>query len=180
MSEADHNPAAARAEFTRLFVRHQRVLFGYLVNQLGNTADAEEVLQETSVVLLTEWEKFTPGSNFVAWACRIALNQVHRFRRQQKRIGPQLDGDLLEQIASEGAERWQLAEQRRGALQTCLGKLSTSDREMIAAIYGESTTMAAAAEKLGRPVNTVYKGVQRIRKVLLDCIQRTLRAEEQP
>ena len=44
--------------------------------------------------------------------------------------------------------------------------------------YGDSrVTFKTAARNLGRPVNTVYKALNRIRKVLYECIERTLAVE---
>jgi DNA-directed RNA polymerase specialized sigma24 family protein len=44
--------------------------------------------------------------------------------------------------------------------------------------YESNLTGPEIAERLGRPVNTVYKALQRIRNSLLDCVDRTLRAQE--
>ena len=44
--------------------------------------------------------------------------------------------------------------------------------------YGDSrVTFKSVAQTLGRPVNTVYKALNRIRKALYECIERTLSVE---
>jgi RNA polymerase sigma-70 factor (ECF subfamily) len=69
-------------------------------------------------------------------------------------------------------------ESRRDALRTCLEKLPHTDRQLVRHCYGDSrVTFKRAAHILGRPVNTVYKALNRIRKVLYECIERTLAVE---
>ena len=52
---------------------------------LGNPNDAEDVLQEVSVVLWKDQHKFELGTNFTAWLSVIAYHQVQKFWRNKKR-----------------------------------------------------------------------------------------------
>ncbi len=167
-----------REAFARLFAQHDRWLFAYLVSLLGNAAHAEEVFQEVCVVLWREYETFQLGTDFVKWVSVIAHNQVHRFRRQQRRLGPQLSDMAVDMLAQDAVERVDLLESRRDALRRCLEKLPAKDRQLVRSCYSDSrTTFKTAAEDLGRPVNTVYKALNRIRKALYECIERTLSVE---
>jgi RNA polymerase sigma-70 factor (ECF subfamily) len=167
-----------RDAFARLFAQHDRWLFAYLVSLLGNSADAEEVFQEVCVVLWREYKAFELGTNFVKWVSVITHNQVHRFRRQRRRVGPQLSDATVDLLAQDAVERVDLLESRREALRRCLEKLPDSDRQLVRYCYGDSrVTFKTAAEDLGRPVNTVYKALNRIRKALFECIERTLAVE---
>jgi RNA polymerase sigma-70 factor (ECF subfamily) len=173
LSEGDR-----RDGFARLFAQHDRWLFAYLVSLLGNAAHAEEVFQEVCVVLWRENETFQLGTDFVKWVSVIAHNQVHRFRRQQRRIGPQLSDLAVDLLAADAVERVDLLESRRHALRGCLDKLPGKDRQLVRTCYGDSrTTFKTAAEGLGRPANTVYKALNRIRKSLYECIERTISVE---
>jgi RNA polymerase sigma-70 factor, ECF subfamily len=173
LSDSDRRDA-----FARLFAQHDRWLFAYLVSLLGNSADAEEVFQEVCVVLWREYETFQLGTNFVKWVSVIAHNQVHRFRRQQRRIGPQLSDAAVDLLSQDAVERVDLLELRRAALRKCLEKLSDTDRQLVRYCYSDSrVTFKSVAHELGRPVNTVYKALNRIRKALMQCIERTLAVE---
>jgi RNA polymerase sigma-70 factor (ECF subfamily) len=167
-----------RAAFARLFAQHDRWLFAYLVSLLGNAAHAEEVFQEVCVVLWREYETFQLGTDFVRWVSVIAHHQVHRFRRQQKRVGPQLSDAAVDLLAQDAVERVDLLESRRDALRGCLDKLPDGDRQLVRHCYSDSrVTFKTVAEELGRPVNTVYKALNRIRRALYNCIERTLAVE---
>lgn len=167
-----------RDAFARLFAKHDRWLYAYLVTLLGNSAHAEEVFQEVCVVLWREYEKFEMGTDFVRWVAVIAHNQVRKFRRQRKQVGFQLGEVAFDLLADEAVERVDLFDYRRDALRRCLMKLSAADRSLVQQCYEEhKVNFKATAQKLGRPENTVYKALSRIRRVLYECINRTLAAE---
>ena len=175
---SDLSEPERRAAFARLFAQHDRWLFAYLVSLLGSASHAEEVFQEVCVVLWREYESFQLGSDFVRWVSVIAHHQVHRFRRQQKRVGPQLSDTTVDLLAKDAVYRVDLLESRRDALQGCLDKLPDGDRQLVRHCYGDTrSTFKTAAEELGRPANTVYKALNRIRRALYNCIERTLSVE---
>jgi RNA polymerase sigma-70 factor (ECF subfamily) len=164
--------------FARQLSEHQRLLYAYLVAQLGNTSDAEEALQETCVIILQQQAKFQPGTDFVAWASAIAYNQVRKFRRQRRSKGVVLDPLLLDQVAAENVGKEAIFLARRRALDDCIKHVATRDRLILREVYGGQTTIKRAAEKLARPANTLYKALNRIRRQLQECIQRKLRVED--
>lgn len=167
-----------REAFARLFAKHDRWLFSYLVVLLGSPADAEEVFQEVCVVLWREHEKFQLGTNFVKWVSVIANNQVHQFRYKTKRKNFPLDEGLISDVADSAVGRADIFELRRDALRSCLGRLSNDDRQIVQHCYDHETkSFKAAAERLGRPVNTVYKALNRIRRMLHKCIDQKLATE---
>ena len=174
----DMTDTERREAFARLFAQHDRWLFAYLVTLLANPSHAEEVFQEVCVVLWREYENFEFGTNFVKWVSVIAHNQVHKFRRQYRGRGFQFSPEAIEMIAEEATNRSDLFDFRRDALRRCLTKLSPSDRELVRNCYdGDQKTFKAVARRLGRPENTVYKAMNRIRRMLYECINRTMSSE---
>lgn len=166
-----------RDNFARLFAQHHRWLHAYLMSLLGDFSSAEEVFQEVCVILWREYEKFDPETDFRRWACVIARNKVYQHRDSQMRKEKQLSHEVLELLADEAVEKADLLEERRLALNQCVGKLAPSDRELVAACYSEQRcSFQTVAEKLSRPTNTVYKALQRIRRVLRICIDRQVSA----
>ena len=61
-----------REEFAALLARVDRALFAFVFSMAPNRNDAEELLQETRVVLWEKFDDFAPGTNFLAWAYSIA------------------------------------------------------------------------------------------------------------
>ena len=72
---AELNPTSS-GEFIRLFLQNERRIYAFIVSLLPDLTDAEDVLQETSVVLWEKFDQFQPGTNFVSWACKIAHFKV--------------------------------------------------------------------------------------------------------
>ena len=123
-------------------------------------------------------ETFQLGTDFVKWVSVIAHNQVHRFRRQQKRVGPQLSDLAVDMLAEDAVERADLLESRRDALDVAWKNCRIRiDNWCALAMRDARTNFKTAAEDLGRPVNTVYKALNRIRKTLYECIERTISVE---
>jgi RNA polymerase sigma-70 factor (ECF subfamily) len=167
-----------RDAFARLFAKHDRWLFSYLVTLLANPADAEEVFQEVCVVVWRLYDQFELGTDFVKWVSVIAHNQVRKFRRESRRGGFQLSDETCERLAVDAARGADLFDFRREALRKCLGKLAPRDRQLVNRCYSHTaTSFKVTADEMGRPVNTVYKALNRIRRSLQECIDRTLSSE---
>lgn len=164
-------------EFVQLFTRHQRRVYHFILGQIPNPSDAEEVLQETNVVLLRKSSQFEPGTNFLAWACSVARFEVLKHRDRYKRNRLQFSTDFLDLVQSEVIRRDETSEARRDALVGCVGKLNDKDRKLIKLRYTPGNNGQSVADAVGRPPNSVYQSLSRIRKTLLDCVNRTLAAQ---
>lgn len=176
--EATSQEDLRRDAFARLFAKHDRWLFAYLVTLLSSPVDAEEVFQEISVVIWRNYEQFELGTDFVKWASVIAHNQVRKFRRQGRRHGFQLSDAALDLVAQETTRRADLLDFRRDALRYCIEQLPANDKQLVQMCYSEeSTNFKSVAQQTGRPVNTVYKALNRIRRVLHECIDRKIAQE---
>lgn len=180
---ASPEPAGSAArveEFMQLFTPNQRRVFLYILTLLPNVEQAEDVLQETNLILWREFHRFEPGTNFAAWACGVAYYQVLKYRKERVREITLLDEEMLGQVAEAQAELADVLEDRRAALLECLQKLPPADRALVTNRYGGNASGKELAETLRRPVNSIYQSLSRIRQVLWDCIDRTLRSGQTP
>jgi RNA polymerase sigma-70 factor (ECF subfamily) len=164
--------------FVERFVRSQDRIYAYVVTLLPNRTDAEEVFQQTSLVLWKKWQQFDPGRDFVAWACGIAHHEVRNFLRKHRDRGRVcLSQDVLAEVARVRLEMHDVLEARRQALRHCLGLLQQGNRELLERCYAGKDSIKAVAESLGQPPNAVYMTLKRLRRALFDCINRTLAGE---
>lgn len=164
-------------EFVQLFTKHQRRVYLFILGQIPNPGDAEEVLQESNVVILRKCDQFEIGTNFLAWACSVARFEILKYRDRFKRNRLRFSSEFLDLIEGETVRRDELSDSRRDALATCIGKLSDKDRELIQLRYASDGKGQDVAAALGRPRNSVYQSLSRIRKLLLDCVNRSLAIE---
>ncbi len=172
--QPEHSPSS---EFVQLFTHHQRRLFLYILSQIANPVEAEEVLQETNVVIWRKYSRFEPGTNFLAWVSQIANFEVMKYRTRRRREKLVFSDDFLQAVAQTSLERSEELESRRAALAECLKKLRPKDRELIQQRYAPGERGIHLAEQIGRPVNSVYQSLGRIRRALLECIERRMMRE---
>ena len=168
---------APSEEFIQLFSRFQRRLFLYILAQVPNPVDAEEIQQETNIVIWNKSHKFQPGTNFYAWTCQIAAYEVMKFRDRTRRDKHLFSDEFIKRVAHETASDTERLEDRRKALIGCLGKLRAQDRDLIQKRYAPGENGKSVAESLGRPINSVYQSLGRIRRTLFECVNRRLTAE---
>lgn len=177
IADDDRSRRTPDGEFVQLFTHHQRRLFLYILSQLGNPSDAEEVLQETNVVVWSKYTQFRPGTNFLAWVSQIANFEIMKHRTKKRREKIVFSDEFLHAVASTSLERSDELERRRTALADCLKRLRPKDRELIEQRYAPGERGTMLAEQIGRPVNSVYQSLGRIRRALLECIERQMAPE---
>jgi RNA polymerase sigma-70 factor (ECF subfamily) len=158
--------------FVRYQARHQRRLFSYILTLVPNWNDAEEVFQETSLVLWRKFATFEPGTSYVSWATRVAFLEVKKFRERGKKNPPLFSGDLLAMLATDAAEMRDVLTDQQEALQHCVDKLPKDDRWMITTRYQRGGSARTISESTGRSLESVCNSLRRIRTALLRCVRR--------
>ena len=174
----DSSKASDGESFARLLATCQRRVFLYAVGLLHNAADAEDVLQETNVVLWQKFPQYQPGTDFVGWACRIAHFEVLKIRERKARGERLFSNEFIEALAVASQPTINELDGRRDALESCLQKLGPSDSQLVALRYQPEATTRSVAEVLGRSFQGTRKALHRIRTRLLECIERTLSSRD--
>lgn len=164
--------------FVRLLSGIQRRLYLYVLMLLPNPAEAEEVVQNVSVILWRRFDDFRLEGDFFRWACGIARNEVFKYRQRQQRWGPSLSQEFLESVAEAASSVAESADRRRDALQECLEELQPHHRQLLTQRYLEQVSTDRLAEISGKSVEAVRRMLHRIRLALLKCIERKLLADE--
>lgn len=174
MDDAGHIPPSA--DFLSKVTRAQRPLYGFIVTLAGGGCDADDILQETNLVLWRKAAEYDPGRDFMSWALRIAQLQTMAHLKKNRRR-PVFDSDLLERIADETVADRGEGEARRQALAACLQKLSAKHRQLVARRYEPGASVIAMAAEIGSQPKAVSEMLRRIRHALLECIERSIAAE---
>ena len=87
------------AEFADLLREAHRELFGFIFALLQNRADAEDVYQQTAMVLWRKFASFERGTNFVAWAIRVAQFEIKDYVKARRRRKVFFNDEILDAIA---------------------------------------------------------------------------------
>jgi RNA polymerase sigma-70 factor (ECF subfamily) len=158
---------------------HERRIRGYILALVANTADADDLMQETSAILWRKFDTYQPGTSFLNWALAIARFEVlkHREGRGGASRTSGLDAAAFDALADTAAVAVERADERCEALAKCLTKLPDADRRLIQSRYDHEQPVPRIAQELGRTISAVYKALTRVHRQLLDCIDTTLRSE---
>jgi RNA polymerase sigma-70 factor (ECF subfamily) len=168
--------AESRRLLMALMTRHQRQIFGYIYTLVPDRSAAEDLLQETSLVICEKFEEFEEGTDFVSWACQIAYWRIRYARQKFARSKVVYDQDVVDAVAQTAGEMAGELDERHQALAECLKKLHPRDRELVLARYEPGGGADEAARRTGRTIQAAYKALGRIRKLLLDCVSHQLAA----
>lgn len=105
-------------------------------------------------------------------ALRFAHLEVLKHRdRGRHRVQP-FRLEVLGRLAAERAEAEPALEVQRHALEVCLDKLSEPDRELIRRRYHDRVPADQAARETGASRRTLFRNLERVRRLLLECTRR--------
>ena len=165
----------SESEFVLLITRHQAAIYAYVLTIHPNRVAAQDILQETNLVLCRKRDDFEPGSNFKAWSLRVAYWQTMAHLKRIQRAGMVvLDPDVIELIALEAEEQLGDFEDRHLALKSCLQKLPVGDASILLAHYQRGESLTEISGRLGRSRDALKQVLLRIRRSLRTCIERQL------
>ena len=123
---------------------------------LHNMADAEEILQDTLLKLLTAAPHFESGEHEKAWLLRVATNlSKNRIEYNALRVSDELDEDLAEEGREDLSFVWDAVKD-----------LPVQFREVIHLHYYEGYSTEEIAKILGRNPATVRSDLRRGREKL--------------
>jgi RNA polymerase sigma-70 factor (ECF subfamily) len=169
---------ALKTQFAELLRRAQGRLFGYIHSLVRDLNDADDLFQQTTLILWRKFGEFDRQRSFFAWACGIARLEVANFLRSRGRRRLYFSDDLnLALLEAQSEMTNEELEDRREALAKCIEKLRQRDRDLLNECYGEESGIHAAAERRGRAPQSIYNSLRRIRRGLFECVTRTLAHE---
>lgn len=174
MSKA--SPSGPSDAFVRALTESQTALRGYCQAALGRGEEAKEALQRTSIVLFKKSADWDPETDFLRWAIRVAKFEVLGVIRDRQRENDRylFDSDVVEQMVEDAEETITSSDGRSEALEICLGKLSTSHRDLLSAYYARGSSLQEIAISANRGLSAVKVMLLRLRRRLGKCIEEQL------
>ena len=137
---------------------------------------ADDVVQETYILIYRKINDYAPGTNFLAWAKAIARTQAlsARFRRQRKQTAAErYRNSVLDQVTQGFAAEDQEdpVEGQILRLRKCMGTLHEKARSLVELRYFQRKSMDAVAKELGMKTGAVTVSLHRIRAALSKCME---------
>lgn len=153
----------------------QGTLRGYIGTLLGSIDDVDDVLQETNQHLWEQRTKFEHGTNFKAWAFRVAYFKTLAARRDRAREARHVfSEEFIERLAQITEQRDDERAVRLEALRGCVSKLRPQDRRLLRVRYIEGGSLSHYARSQSVSAASVHKTISRLRLSLRQCIDRYL------
>lgn len=151
-------------------------LMKFLVKRMGGDyLAAEEVFSHTAEAALKGWYSFENKSSFFTWVCRIGLNKMADYYRDQINERSRLIYPLFKDLANiEDAklsnEERMAVDEIRSQLRECLDLLPAEKRQLLQFRYWEDMTLQMIAEKLGISERAAEGKLYRARLALKEVI----------
>jgi RNA polymerase sigma-70 factor (ECF subfamily) len=162
----------------RLLSKHQEDLFRYIFALLPNEEDARDVLQDTSVALYRKFAEYDSEKPFLAWAHGFAYLEVLKQRERNQRGTRHLAPELVERLARERTRHEPVLDERLKSLEDCLRELPPADGELIRQRYQEKLCTEDLMRRFGTSRRTLFRNLDRIRRLLFECVSRRLAASD--
>lgn len=141
--------------FMMLMEVYQKPLYGHIRRLVGSHEDAEDVLQETFILVYNHLESFKGESKLYTWLYRIATNECNRhFRHREFRIR-KLDLDAGPAMELEAGEALEDSEKILFKFQKAVKTLPKKQQVVFNLRYYEELSYEDMAQVLKTSVGTL-------------------------
>ena len=156
------------AELVQLMMKHQRRLFAYIYTLVPSRSDAEDILSRNKLNNLRKFKDFEIERTSTLGLAKSLIGKSKWKKFATSKV--LFNQDVMDVIAQTRGQMEEELDSRHYALGKCLNKLNERDRRMVLTRYESGKNVASAAHACGRTVQGAYKALNRIRKVLFDCV----------
>ncbi len=174
--------AGNTALFTGLVARHTGQIYGLALRLLGNSEEAEDVVQETFLRAYAHLNTFRSAAGFATWLYRITLNvsrdQLRRRQVRERTVAFSRVNQLwADERYSVDPERVVLALENRQIIEQALKRLPANYRATLLLHEVDGLTLAEVATLMDAPLPTVKSRLQRARMALVTLLDEAAQAE---
>src|SRR6185312_9356397 len=157
----------ADGAFDLLFRRHSARVYGFLMNQLKNAGQADDVFQATFLKLHQSRRHYDPAFPFAPWLFTVCKSVLLDHRRKQKRIQEDANSSIIEQAMDE-----RTSEQTVGLeiSSVALEGLSSREQAAVKMRYEDDLPFEEIALRLkvspSHARQIISRGIKSLRKIL--------------
>ena len=161
-----------QADIVRILLSERERLLAYINAIVCSHSLAEDVFQETAVLLMKKQDKLTSDQHVRGWLRLTARHLAMKSVKQRSRQAISLDVALIEAMdASWDRIDNEQMQERLELLTGCIEKLTSYSREILKLRYAKGMTGDRLAEKMGRNTSAVQRAMTRIHRQLAECVQ---------
>ncbi|HTR55746.1 MAG TPA: RNA polymerase sigma factor [Kofleriaceae bacterium] len=150
--------------FDEIYAECHRHVHALCVGMLGNTADAQDAMQETFLAVAQALPSFRGESSAKTWVHRIAVRVAVRHRARRRDSEPLDERAAVVDPIPEHAET--------DAMMKALAALPFEHRLVLALFAIAGLTHAEIADTLGVPEGTVWSRLHHAKRKLAELVER--------
>jgi RNA polymerase sigma-70 factor (ECF subfamily) len=169
LDEAEH-----LAVVQRLFIQYQPAVRGYILAMIPDFALADDVVQETFMVVSRKAATFEIGSSFSSWVRAIARFKALEALRSRKHRFEVLSDEVLEALDAEHRTLPSQVDERLSHLAACIEKLAPQAKRSIQLRYVGDHLPPEIARRMRCTVQSVNVTLSRARVFLRECVSRKM------
>ncbi|HPG40762.1 MAG TPA: sigma-70 family RNA polymerase sigma factor [bacterium] len=166
-----------REKFEKVSLQYMDILYSSALRLTKNSAEAEDLVQDTYLRAYRFFDKFLEGTNFKAWIFRIMTNTFINKYRKKARSPQQVELDKVSFFIEDEREEHDhrtvnvyekdtYHELFDDEINTALDRLSKNFKQIIVLADVEGLTYREIAEKANIPLGTVMSRLFRARRML--------------
>jgi RNA polymerase sigma-70 factor (ECF subfamily) len=160
-----------KQEFLRHFLSAESSLRGYILTHVRDFEVAEDLLQQSALILWQKFEQFDPRRPFLAWALGVARLEILNSARRLRPGRSLMESDLDSLVVGEYLRLESELPRRRQLLRLCLKHLPVSMTEAVRLRYEQGFSLDQIAARLGKSLAAVKVILHRARVSLHECVR---------
>ena len=170
-----------KVAFDLLVSKYQRRLFRLVLRLVGDTAEAEDIVQEAFIKAYRALPQFRGDSAFYTWLYRISINTARNFLESQGRrtsaqqdLGVELQeggGEKTGSSESDEPESMLLARQIAETIHRAMEELPQDLRQALSLREFDGLSYEDIAEAMVCPVGTVRSRIFRAREAVAEKLR---------
>ena len=163
-----------RQALTELYERHGHSILAYLIGQLHDQQQAEEVLQDVMLAAWSNAASFRGESKVRTWLIAIArMKALTVFRqRKNKPTSVELVDDLVGDVDSNSISEVMERHDQQAAVREAIRALPDDQRETLELVFFHELTGNEAAALLGVSPGTIKSRIHRAKNQLRGLLMR--------
>ena len=160
--------------FLKVLEQNQQKLFRICSVYSKNSEDSKDLFQDVLINIWKSLPSFESKSTIETWVYRITLNTCLRFRSNDiKKRRRFVSMDSLNNVSALTQAEHSEPKEKLLQLRNCIAQLNKADKAVIT-LYLEKLPYKEISNITGLTENNIAVKIKRIKKKLLNCINKTL------
>ncbi len=171
-------PHSRSEEVAQKWTESLPAVAAYVRSMTPNFHDAQDILQEISMVVVRKYSDYDKSRPFIAWVIGIASTEVMAYRRHLSTESRLFDEATIEQLTRVFVETANQLDPLAEALEDCVKRVPERSRRLLELRYVNDLRYEQMADTLGASVTSIKVAMHRLRANLRTCIEQHPAARE--